>query len=292
MSIFRSFIMALSLIYSLDCVAADDLNEPAAAESSSLGDEAVPTESTGDALQSGHAWIKYPYLRSGSMLTGMSRQWMLEYALDTKVSPFGRANSSLSGNAVPAVPSDAAADKAWDSLKRISHNTTVSVDLRNGSKFEGIIQEVGPEGLGFSKSVVKVRRDDIKEFVGKLEKEEKVELRLHNGKVLAGTVQDISDLSRSLAIVETGSTIQIKREDIRKIHQGSRSKSALAGLAVGALVGVLVGASSPSHDLSRGAMVGMGTVVFGGIGAGIGAAAGHSKTFYESPAPPRAAGAP
>ena len=79
MSVYRLVIVVLLLVFALDCVAADGLATPAAAESNSLLAQAVRAQSSWDSLQTVQVGTKCRiHLRSDKTVSGMFQQWTPE----------------------------------------------------------------------------------------------------------------------------------------------------------------------------------------------------------------------
>ena len=104
-------------------------------------------------------------------------------------------------------------------------------------------------------------------------------VKLKNGKTLKGTLNSVSDNTLSLTV--KNAPVEIKREDVRTVHEvikkGSGGKGALIGSAVGAGAGAGLGAigdASNDGDFTEG----VDNVIIAGMavaGAGIGAIAGY-----------------
>ena len=106
-------------------------------------------------------------------------------------------------------------------------------------------------------------------------------VKLKNGKTVKGTLGSASD--STLSVTSKNGPVEIKREDVRTVHEviekGSGSKGALIGAAVGAGAGAGLGAIGDAQNAGDG---------FGGekldnafvaglaiVGAGVGAIAGY-----------------
>lgn len=105
----------------------------------------------------------------------------------------------------------------------------------------------------------------------------KLAVKLKNGKTINGTLSSVSDSTLSLT---AKNAIDIKREDVRTVHEvvkkGSANKAALIGTGVGAGAGAAVGAIGDSNNddgfekLDSAATAGLAVV-----GAGVGALVGY-----------------
>lgn len=104
-------------------------------------------------------------------------------------------------------------------------------------------------------------------------------VKLKNGKTHKGTLNSVSD--STLSLNAKNGTVEIKREDVRTVHEvvkkGSGGKGALIGSAVGAGAGAGLGAigdASNDGDFTEG----VDNVIVAGmavVGAGVGAIAGY-----------------
>ena len=105
----------------------------------------------------------------------------------------------------------------------------------------------------------------------------KLSVKLKNGKTINGTLSSVSDSTLSLT---AKNAVDIKREDVRTVHEvvkkGSATKAALIGTGVGAGAGAAVGAIGDSNNddglesLDSAATAGLAVV-----GAGVGALVGY-----------------
>jgi hypothetical protein len=93
-----------------------------------------------------------------------------------------------------------------------------------------------------------------------------------SGQEIRGTIADIG--SASLTIVYDGTRRDLAERDINTIHQrrpDSLANGALWGLAIGGGLGLLGGLALSGADGSSAAIIPVITLVYGGIGAGVGA---------------------
>lgn len=106
----------------------------------------------------------------------------------------------------------------------------------------------------------------------------KLSVKLKNGKTVNGTLRSVSD--STLSLTNKNAPVEIKREDVRTVHEvikkSSATKAALIGTGVGAGAGAAAGAISDSNNddgfekLDSAATAGLAVV-----GAGVGALAGY-----------------
>ena len=103
-------------------------------------------------------------------------------------------------------------------------------------------------------------------------------VKLKNGKTVNGTLSSVTD--STLSVTAKNAAVDIKREDVRTVHEvvkkGSATKAALIGTGVGAGAGAAAGAISDSNNddgfesLDSAATAGLAVV-----GAGVGALVGY-----------------
>lgn len=103
-------------------------------------------------------------------------------------------------------------------------------------------------------------------------------VKLKNGKTVNGTLSSVSD--STLSLTAKNAPLDIKREDVRAVHEvvkkSSAAKAALIGTGVGAGAGAAAGAISDSNNddgfesLDSAATAGLAVV-----GAGVGALVGY-----------------
>ena len=103
-------------------------------------------------------------------------------------------------------------------------------------------------------------------------------VKLKTGKTIKGTLNSVSDSGLSLTI--KNAPVEIKREDVRTVHEvvkkGSGGKGALIGSAVGAGAGAAAGAiSDASNDDGFESFDTAATAGLAMVGAGVGALAGY-----------------
>jgi small nuclear ribonucleoprotein (snRNP)-like protein len=104
----------------------------------------------------------------------------------------------------------------------------------------------------------------------------KLSVKLRNGKKLDGTLSSVSDTALTLLVKNTST--ELKRDDIRTVHQvngNSAKKATLIGLGLGAGAGATVGAAiDRSNDDGFEKLDSVGTAVTTVLGAGVGALGG------------------
>ncbi len=104
----------------------------------------------------------------------------------------------------------------------------------------------------------------------------KLVIELKSGKTVDGKLSSVSDSVLSLSV--KNKPVEVKREDVRSVHQitkKSATKATLIGLGVGAGAGAAVGAAGGSNSngfekIERAATAGLAV-----LGAGAGALAGY-----------------
>jgi len=101
-----------------------------------------------------------------------------------------------------------------------------------------------------------------------------------NGKKAEGKLLSLSE--EAIAVSDSGQPVSIQREDVFRVRIANiRQRHTLIGMAIGAGVGIVWG--SQLGDINRGISV----AVMGGLGTGIGAAAGGAlpigAPLYEAP---------
>jgi small nuclear ribonucleoprotein (snRNP)-like protein len=106
----------------------------------------------------------------------------------------------------------------------------------------------------------------------------KLSVKLKNGKTVNGTLSSVSD--STLCLTSKNAPVEIKRDDVRTVHEvikkSSATKAALIGTGVGAGAGAAAGAISDSNSdggfekLDSAATAGLAVV-----GAGVGALVGY-----------------
>ncbi|HXQ69777.1 MAG TPA: hypothetical protein VN844_04800 [Pyrinomonadaceae bacterium] len=105
----------------------------------------------------------------------------------------------------------------------------------------------------------------------------KLSVKLKNGKTINGTLNSVSDSTLSLTVKNA---VDIKREDVRTVHEvvkkGSATKAALIGTGVGAGTGAAVGAiGDASNDDGFETLDSAATAGLAVVGAGVGALVGY-----------------
>jgi small nuclear ribonucleoprotein (snRNP)-like protein len=105
-------------------------------------------------------------------------------------------------------------------------------------------------------------------------------VKLKNGKTHKGTLNSVSD--STLSLTAKNGMVEIKREDVRTVHEvikkGSGAKGALIGSAVGAGFGAGLGAIGDSQNQDGFGGEKLDNAFFAGLtvlGAGAGAIAGY-----------------
>lgn len=113
----------------------------------------------------------------------------------------------------------------------------------------------------------------------------KISVEEHGGNKHQGIAREVGTEDIVLAS-ESGDKVTVKREDVKKIKVRSRTKGMLWGLAIGAGIGTLCGASLYNYFENEGgggeAFVAASLGIFAGAGAGIGAASGAMQTVYQA----------
>lgn len=105
----------------------------------------------------------------------------------------------------------------------------------------------------------------------------KLSVKLKNGKTINGTLSSVSDSTLSLT---AKNAVDIKREDVRTVHEvvkkGSATKAALIGTGVGAGAGAAVGAiGDANNDDGFESLDSAATAGLAVVGAGVGALVGY-----------------
>ena len=97
-----------------------------------------------------------------------------------------------------------------------------------------------------------------------------------NGKTVKGTLSSVSD--SALTLNAKSGAVEIKRDDVRTVHEvikkGSGAKGALIGAAVGAGSGAALGVAADATDNALEVKNGI-TAGLAVVGAGVGALAGY-----------------
>jgi small nuclear ribonucleoprotein (snRNP)-like protein len=106
----------------------------------------------------------------------------------------------------------------------------------------------------------------------------KLSVKLKNGKTVNGTLSSVSD--STLSLTSKNAPVEIKREDVRTVHEvikkSSATKAALIGTGVGAGAGAAAGAvSDANHDDGFEKLDSAATAGFAVVGAGVGALVGY-----------------
>jgi sRNA-binding regulator protein Hfq len=169
----------------------------------------------------------------------------------------------------------------WDQLGRLSKKQTVKVYLRDGRVLKGAVCQFGADGLGFvgPENVTQVKRGDITRHTGNLQKKEVVELTLQNGRVLNGTVQELSQAM--VGLLEPQNIVQLKRTDVLRVTIRTRSLTAgIGALALGGAVGIVLTTDTSPKDTS--AVKAFAIVLSALVGAAIGAGVGRNVTLYKA----------
>ena len=105
----------------------------------------------------------------------------------------------------------------------------------------------------------------------------KLSVKLKNGKTINGTLSSVSDNTLSLT---AKNAVDIKREDVRTVHEvikkSSATKAALIGTGVGAGAGAAAGAiTDASNDDGFEKLDSAATAGLAVVGAGVGALVGY-----------------
>ena len=105
-----------------------------------------------------------------------------------------------------------------------------------------------------------------------------VSVKLKNGKTVNGTLSSVSD--STLTLTAKNAPVDIKRDDVRTVHEvvkkGSATKAALIGTGVGAGAGAAAGAITDSNnDNGLEKLDSAATAVLAVAGAGVGALVGY-----------------
>ena len=112
-------------------------------------------------------------------------------------------------------------------------------------------------------------------------------VKLKNGKTIKGTLSSVSDTTLSLTV--KNAPMEIKRDDVRTVHEvikkGSGGKGALIGTGVGAGAGAALGAIGDASNengfggerLDNAVVAGL-TIVGAGMGALVGYFIGRSRS--------------
>jgi hypothetical protein len=149
----------------------------------------------------------------------------------------------MSALALLALAAPAGQAGDWDSLGRVSKKQTVTVHMRDGRRLKGKMQQVGPETLTLAPQ----------------------EVPLPSGKEGAA---------------EGGNAIQLKRGDVARVTRKTRLLPMLIGAAaVSVPLGIAIGSSK---EKGVPGVTALGVVMCAGVGAGVGAAIGHTSTIYKA----------
>ena len=105
----------------------------------------------------------------------------------------------------------------------------------------------------------------------------KLSVKLKNGKTINGTLSSVSDSTLSLTV--KNAPVEIKREEVRTVHEvvkkSSATKATLIGTGVGAGAGAAVGAIGDSNNEGLETLDNAATAVLAVAGAGVGALVGY-----------------
>ena len=182
----------------------------------------------------------------------------------------------------------------WGRLERLAKTQTVKVQLRDGQVLTGYVQEFRADGLTFvdENKLATIRTRDIestslseagqvRKIEGKppFQRGQTVELKMRDGRVRQGTVQQFSAQDERLWLAETSSTLQLDRADIVRVmakRSGQRARNALIGAAAGGAIlwGVARAKSDPRCFEPNAHCTGNPPGVVGAMGAVIGAIGG------------------
>jgi hypothetical protein len=126
--------------------------------------------------------------------------------------------------------------------------------------------------------------------IGQIPKTQSVTIHLQDGKNLKGKIQEAG--TDGLTLIQGSAVRQVKRTEIAEVTRKSRLKGALWGAIAGTAItapimaakaGYIVDKNNPTIK-DRLGVAGVAGLFFGGIGAGVGAAAGTSSVIYRAPA--------
>jgi hypothetical protein len=120
-------------------------------------------------------------------------------------------------------------------------------------------------------------------------KTQKVKIHLQDGTTLKGRIEEVGP--EGLTLVQGRSLTQVKAAEIVDITRTSRLKGALWGGIAGTAVSAPILAASAGYLMDKNnptvtdrlGMALAGSIIFGGIGAGAGAAIGTADTIYRAP---------
>ena len=167
----------------------------------------------------------------------------------------------------------------WDGLSRVKSTRTVRVYLRDGRVLRGGIHQFGPDGLAIadSRSFRRVKRADIDHHEGNLAPGEKVTLRLRQGQVLEGSIEEVD--GENVWLLEPRSLVPVKREDVVRVTARARGLTAvIGGVAAGGIMCAVFSTAKEGDGQAKAA----GGIGFGAIGAAAGAIIGRTVTLYAS----------
>jgi hypothetical protein len=114
---------------------------------------------------------------------------------------------------------------------------------------------------------------------GRLKTGRTVVITEEGGRKTTGAIADLSE--SSLKLLVNGREQEFDGSRVRQITERRRNTAfgAANGLAVGAVLGVIVGAMAPEcFGCSKGGLIAVGALMLGGMGAGAGAAIGAATT--------------
>lgn len=126
--------------------------------------------------------------------------------------------------------------------------------------------------------------------IGRISRNQSITIHLQDGRILKGKIQEAG--ADGLTLIQGNSVRQVDRTAIATVTRKSRLKGALWGAITGTAItapimaakaGYIVDKNNPTIK-DRLGMAGVAGLFFGGIGAGVGAAAGTSSVIYRAPA--------
>jgi len=141
---------------------------------------------------------------------------------------------------------------------------------------------VGPAGLVCAQTEAR----SFEEISRELRRGKSVAVTNDAGRQVKGRVTDLSPASLTLLV--DGKEEQFTEANVRQITERRRNTLTygVSGLATGVIAGVFVGSLLQLESGSRGQVLGLSLLLFGGAGAGIGAAIGaattHERVVYRA----------
>jgi hypothetical protein len=126
--------------------------------------------------------------------------------------------------------------------------------------------------------------------IGQIPMTQSVMIHLQDGRTLKGKIQDAG--TDGLTLIQGNSVRQVKRAEITEVTRSSRLKGALWGAMIGTAIaapimaakaGTIVDKNNPTMK-DRLGVAALGGLLFGGVGASLGVAAGAPNVIYRAPA--------